>query len=114
MKIATRSGVVFQGDVAFVPIDALPEGLLEQPGEVATVAHSETGHNHSVHNGEATLFRRLEADPMVCYLQVAGDHADVIHHRAFDTHQTIRLLTGCWEVRRQREFTPEGLRRVED
>jgi len=105
-----------QGDVLFRRIKALPDGLREvelQDGK-AVVAHSETGHDHAVHNGEAKLFQKLEADPMICYLAITGEHADVVHHRSFDTHQTLRLLKGNWEVRRQREWTPEGLRRVED
>lgn len=57
---------------------------------------------------------KLERDPMICYLQIAGDFADVVHHRPHDTHETLRLVRGIYEVRRQREWTPEGWRRVED
>ena len=104
------------GDVIFRRIPELPEGAKPdaEKGDVVTVAHSETGHNHSIHNSEAKLFQKLEVDPMVCYLQITGEYADVVHHRPFDTHETIRLLKGDWEVRRQREYTPEGWRRVED
>jgi hypothetical protein len=51
---------------------------------------------------------------MVCFLAVDGEHADVVHHRADHTHETVRLLHGLWEVKRQREWTPEGLRQVRD
>lgn len=108
-----------QGDVLFRRIKSLPDGVVEQKSDGAiVVAHSETGHHHAVGEGEAKLFEKLERDPMVCYLQIAGEYADVVHHRPHDTHETIRLLGGLlgdvWEVRRQREWTPEGLRRVED
>lgn len=104
-----------QGDVLFRRIDKLPEGVVEQPRKGALiVAHSETGHNHTINDREVKLFERLERDPMICYLQVAGDCAHVVHHRPHDTHKTIGLTQGTWEVRRQREWTPEGLRRVED
>jgi len=104
-----------QGDVLFRRIDKLPEGVVEQPRTgPLVVAHSETGHHHSIDDREVKLFERLERDPMVCYLQVAGDCANVVHHRPHDTHRTIGLTQGTWEVRRQREWTPEGLRRVED
>lgn len=105
-----------QGDVIFRRIGTLPDGVKETTlaGGTAVIAHSETGHDHAIHNGEARLFQKLEADPMVCYLAIDGDHADVVHHRSFDTHETLRLLKGNWEVRRQREWTPEGMRRVED
>ena len=42
------------------------------------------------------------------------EFADVEHLWPFDTHETIRLTPGKWEIRRQREWSPEGWRRVED
>ena len=103
-----------QGDVVFRRIDKLPDGAkaVQEKGRIV-VAHSETGHHHAI---DDTGVVRFEAgDPMVCYLQLAGDHCDVVHHRPFDTHETLRLLgSGIFEVRRQREYTPQGLRRVED
>lgn len=108
-----------QGDVLFLRIKSLPKDAVEQKSDgLIVVAHSETGHHHALEPGEAKLFEKLERDPMVCYLQIAGEYADVVHHRPHDTHETVRLLGGAlgnlWEVRRQREWTPEGLRRVED
>jgi hypothetical protein len=104
-----------QGDVLFIRVDAIPAEYLPQPeSDVVTVAHSETGHDHSIHNGEARLFRRVTDDPLTCYLQITGEFADVVHHRDWDTHETLRLTRGSWKVRRQREYTPEGWRRVED
>ena len=103
-----------QGDVLFRRIKALPGDVVEQkPKGALVVAHSETGHHHTV-DGEARLYEKTQRDPMICYLQIAGEFADVVHHRPHDTHETLRLLKGTYEVRRQREWTPEGLRRVED
>lgn len=34
--------------------------------------------------------------------------------RPYDTHAPIMFEPGIYEVRRQREYTPEGFRRVED
>lgn len=104
-----------QGDVIFRRIAAFPEGVEEKKSEgLIVVAHSETNHHHAIDPSEAKLFNTLDRNPMVCYLAIDGEHADVVHHRPHDTHETVRLLKGLWEVRRQREFTPEGLRRVED
>jgi hypothetical protein len=36
------------------------------------------------------------------------------HKRTFDTHESILFEPGNYKVRRQREYTPEGFRRVED
>lgn len=106
-----------QGDVLFRRIDSLPADAVEQKRKGRlVVAHSETGHHHAVDDPAVKLFERATRDPMVCYLQIAGEYADVVHHRPHDTHETLRLLGkgAIFEVRRQREYTPEGWRRVED
>ena len=40
-------------------------------------------------------------------------YADVVHHRSFDTHETLRLLAApgektVFEVRRQREYVEKA------
>lgn len=89
----------------------LPEGLEVAKDNV--VAHSETGHHHV-----ATQAKVYHApDGMTLYMQAIGTQVDLLHKRPFDTHETIRLLTkpgDVFKVRRQREHTPEGWRRVED
>jgi hypothetical protein len=100
--------IAAQGDVLFRRIGALPTGVIEQPrrGRLV-VAHSETGHHHAIDDLGARLFERQQPDPLICYLSVDGDFADIVHHRAHDTHQTLRLMCGVWEVRRQREWARE-------
>lgn len=109
--------IAAQGDVVFRKVKAVPSGFAAQPrGERVTVAHSETGHHHSIDVAGVRHF--VGQDPLICYLQLETvEHADVVHHRPWDTHETLRLLGGIgsvWEVRRQREYTPAGWRRVED
>jgi len=107
-----------QGDVLFRRVKAIPKDAIEQKREGAlVVAHSETGHHHTVEQAEAKLF--ASADPFVCYLRLETPFADIVHHRPHDTHETLRLLgepkgPAFFEVRRQREHTPEGLRMVQD
>lgn len=115
MKTIEKQGA--QGDVLFRRIDKLPKGAKEQKTEAGriVVAHSETGHHHAIDaHGRDVVMHTVEKDPMVCYLQIESDFADVVHHRPHDTHETMRLLNGCWEVRRQREHTPQGWRQVAD
>lgn len=104
-----------QGDVLFRRVEKLPANAqrVKRKGRVV-VAHSETGHDHAI--DDLGVVRYEIGDPIVCYLQVNGLHADVVHHRAHDTHATLRLEGGgsIWEVRRQREFSPEGWRVVQD
>lgn len=104
-----------QGDVLFRRIEALPKGAkAEKRNGRIVVAHSETGHHHAI--DDTGVVRYEVGDSMLCYLRIDAAHADIVHHRPFDTHETLRLLGGgaIWEVRRQEEWTPEGWRRVED
>jgi hypothetical protein len=106
-----------QGDVFFERIDALPEGVREAAPEKGrfTVAHSESGHNHVVDPTQAILFET--SDPFIAYLRIADEHADIVHQRSYDTHETVRLSGGdgaVWKVRRQREYTSESVRSAAD
>ena len=118
----TAKKMAAQGDCIFVKVKALPEGAKELPRKgPIIVAHSETGHHHAVDSLHVKAFE-VPGNSLVTYLrfdngvsEVGG--ADVVHHRPWDTHEMIRLLGkpgDVWQVRRQREWTPEGWRRVED
>ena len=118
MKIATT--LIAQGDCLFVRVDGVPADAVrvETPGPLV-VAHSETGHDHVVESAGVQMYH-AKHDPLSSYL-LLGDAAvhgiDIVHRRAWDTHETVRLLGtpgDAWLVRRQREWTPEGWRRVED
>jgi len=107
MKTVTSIGA--QGDVLFRRVGALPEDVTRQAreGRAIVVAHSETGHHHVVETERVELY--LGKDPLVSYLRLEGEFADVEHLRAFDTHETLRLLgrsdgETIFEVRRQREY----------
>jgi hypothetical protein len=109
-----------QGDVLLRKICKLPDDVREQPRNgPLVIAHSETGHHHTIDSPAIRHFE-IANSPLVHYLQMtAGCETgiDVVHHRPWDTHETLRLLGqpgDVWEVRRQREWTPEGWRRVED
>lgn len=105
-----------QGDVLITRIDKLPEGLSEtrsQDGKFI-IAHSETGHHHTVAEVPGVQFFSGK-DPTIAYLEVI-DSVEVTleHERTFDTHESLLLKGGTYEIRRQQEYTPEGWRRVAD
>lgn len=118
MKIVKNMAA--QGDCIFRRVASVPENAkeLKVSGSIV-VAHSETGHHHAVDAMHARYFE-VPGSSLVAYLQMGDTVAgglDVVHHRPFDTHETLRLLgkkDDVWEIRRQREWTPEGWRRVED
>ena len=107
-----------QGDVMFRRIDKLPKGLESQKPENGKiiVAHSETGHNHSIviekANGAQLLIDKT--NDFIAYLKVGENGAVIEHERSYDTHEPIKFDEGIYEVRRQREYVPEGYRKVMD
>lgn len=122
MKTIKKTGA--QGDVLFIRRRALPKEATETvtpENGMVIVTHSETGHHHAIDDLSTKMFR-IPGDPLVSYLQLGegskeAGGVDVVHHRAWDTHETLRLLGlpgAVFEVRRQREYTPQGWRRVED
>lgn len=111
MKTAKKMAA--QGDVLFRKVTKASIPNTAKLSEDLIIAHSETGHHHTV-DGVNVKVWRLDNDPMVCYLQISEPYADIVHHRTFDTHETVRLLKGTWEIRRQREHSPEGWRMVAD
>lgn len=115
----TFPNMAAQGDLLIRRISEIPQGvkLVEADKGVYVVAHSETGHNHVIEAGSSVeLFS--DGNPMISYLRVVEscDAVETVikHLRSFDTHEPILIPPGIYEIRRQREYTPEGWRRVED
>jgi len=115
-----------QGDVLFRRVSGLPSGArqLQARDGAYVVAHSETGHHHTV-DATGVEWYAHPTDALTSYLRLlpAGEGGpvegvNVVHHRPWDTHETLRLLTQTegvvFEVRRQREHTPWGWRVVVD
>ena len=118
MNISFRN-VCAQGDLMLRRIDKLPNGITPAKIEngVYVVAHSETGANHEI-QAKPNVKVFSSVDPLVSYLEVieATDAAETLleHLRSFDTHETIRIPPGIFEIRRQREWVPAGWRQVAD
>ena len=110
----TFSQTCAQGDIYIRRVDALPGNAVPVAAErgVNIVTHSETGHHH-VMDGDAATMYRLPDSIMDCLL-VVNSPTELRHLREFDTHESILFAPGVYHVRRQREYTPEGFRRVED
>lgn len=109
-----------QGELLVIPVEAIPETAIKeerQDGKVV-VGHSETGHHHVVVRDRVDLYQDPE-DPLLAWLEVHDvdelpQIAELIHERSFDTHEALGLTPGKYKIRRRREYTPEGWRRVED
>lgn len=110
----TFRNICAQGDILIQRIDKLPENVIpvEPENGKIIVTHSETGHHH-VMTMERTKAYRLPDSIMDIFLTV--EQGDVLEHlRPHDTHEPIQFEPGIYHVRRQREYVPEGFRRVED
>jgi hypothetical protein len=109
----TFKNMAAQGDILIRRVAAIPsEATRTTARGPVVVAHSETGHHHSFDAGES-VWLYSTPDQMVSYLEVKKP-AVLRHRRDFDTHEEILFDAGIYEVRRQREWSPEGFRRVED
>lgn len=108
-----------QGDILILKVDEVPANATPVQPEKAgehIVAHSETGHHHVVREQvpNSVAYFQVPNEPLVSYLKIDDVFGDLVHLRDFDTHETLRLPTGSYQIRRQREETPSGWKRVED
>jgi hypothetical protein len=97
-----------QGDVFIETVTALPDGGADIPrvnGRLVLAEGEATGHAHAIAARQAQL------------REVAGAVYLTLLTRAWlrhEEHDPIQLPPGIYRVRRQREYTPEGLRNVAD
>jgi hypothetical protein len=100
-----------QGDIYIQKIDQLLDGLIkEKPIDGQhIIAHSETGHHHVMKDVD----KYTCDNPMIMFIIVKRPTI-LKHQRAFDKHEDIEFKPGTYEIRRQREYVPEGWRRIED
>ena len=107
---AAQGDLVLTRTDAALPSDAHPivtEGLV-------VLAHSETGHHHAIAPGPGIVELFGTSDPLKGYLRVRDRPVELKHYRAFDTHESLEIPPGLYEIHRQREWSPEGWRKVED
>ena len=101
-----------QGDVLIERVGSLPAKLtkLKRDGGRVILAHGEvTGHAHAIADEHVDLFSSAE-DAGVTFLEIRQAMAALKH----DEHSTIQLPKGNYRVVRQREYSPQEIRRVAD
>lgn len=117
----TFENTAAQGDVSFRRVDTIPKGVKEVEAKNGrlVITHSETGHDHVMvldrpKSDDLPAVQMFSGDnPLMAWIKVNRPTA-LTHLRPHDTHKPIMFKPGNYEVRRQREYTPEGFRRVED
>lgn len=107
---------IAQGDLLIIPVTNIPTNAKPAVADVNhyIIAHSETGHHHVIDRRKADVFEAAD-DTFISYIRTLGDGAEIEHKRDFHTHETIGLAPNqTYEIRRQREYVPEGFRRAQD
>jgi hypothetical protein len=99
-----------QGDVLIEKIKNLPDNLqpIRRTEGKLILAHGEaTGHHHAISDENCDL---LSDESGVTYLDVKEAVAMLTHQE----HSTIEIPAGNYRVIRQREYSPEAIRDVQD
>ena len=99
------------GDLLLVATDKAGNGRETRPvnGRLVLLEGEATGHAHTVSPEHATLVTSEQAGELRAWLTLTGP-AELVHQE----HATIVLPPGSYEVIRQVEYEPEGLRNVAD
>lgn len=110
----TFENICAQGDVLIRRVETIPGNAtrVAPEGGRLIVTHSETGHHHVMEADRVEMFQ----DPdnfLIAWIKV-NRPAKLEHMRPHDTHEAIKFGKGIYEIRRQREYVPEGFRRVAD
>lgn len=119
----TFQNVCAQGDVLIRRVTSMPTNVkpVDPVDGSVIVTHSETGHHHVMvldkpkakkSTPAVEMFQSTD-NPLIAWIKVHRPTA-LDHHRPHDTHESIMFGPGVYEVRRQREHTPEGWRQVQD
>lgn len=116
MKTFTKMAA--QGDFIILRINEIPSAVerIAPENGVIVVAHSETGHNHVMEMEHVEAYKEegvKEVDLYKMFLNVS-EPTEITHLRSFDTHETLLVPPGKYEIRRQREYVAEGFRRAQD
>ncbi len=106
--------MVRQGDVLFTQVAALPKGAkkddADRKGGRQIIEYGEvTGHAHAFDAKVAQRYR-WEGDKLVENYVVTEEGAQLKH----EEHSTITFPKGVMKITRQREYSPEAIRFVQD
>lgn len=106
-----------QGEILFLRTDKIPEGLQTAKPENGhlIIGHSETGHHHVIDLKKSKQAQLLidKTNALIAYLDI-GEDSIVEHLRSYDTHESIKLPAGKYQIRYRAEDTPQGWQRVMD
>lgn len=105
--------VIRQGDVALIPRGPLApaeqasaEAVPRDDRRVVLAYGEVTGHAHALHDDAVAQWQLADGERVLTV-----DRLSMLVH---EEHDALAIPAGTYTVRRQREYTPEGLRDVRD
>ncbi len=105
-RAGTSSKIWRQGDIFLIGVSNLPAaGRVERRPVLAE--GEATGHTHRLEDPSSGHVFSVGG---TLYLEVVADSATVVH----EEHRPVTLPRGGYEVRIQREYSPQEIRRVID
>lgn len=95
------------GEVLLLKIDTLPDGLIKSNTNVFMVGSH--GHNHSIDNGE--LYLQQDG---TTHGYLVANNTSLIHPEHSPNVGDAKIEDGIYQIIKQQEYTPEGLKPVID
>lgn len=89
------------GENVLIPIEKMPDGEAKEVKSII-VGHSETGHHHVLDSPQS--MRVIEVGDRM-YIEVMFE-ALLSHKKAQDSHDTLTVAPGIWEVHHKLEYNP--------
>jgi len=104
------SKVAAQGEITIRRVDPMKiagSALLPEGGKLI-IGHSETGHHHVLEHMRGASVTVLDRAPdgMRILYAILEEPNKLVHERGHDTHETIDLAAGEYEIRIAREYDP--------
>ncbi len=99
-----------QGDILIIEAQSIPKGATAREAKRIVLAEGEvTGHNHTVVCEAATIYELPVSEQADRWLRLQSP-GQLVHQE----HGAIEIPAGDYIVRRQREYSPQEIRRVAD
>jgi hypothetical protein len=95
------------GDIALIGIDKLPTGLKKSVSKTILQGGS-GGNSHTFDNG--VFYLKADGENIIGYLKAEKTKLFHVEH----SPKGVKIKDGTYEVRRQVEFTHEGMKQVID
>ena len=114
-----------QGDMLIIKVASIPSRLaipsgLERIAPTSDnhiiVAHSETGHNHVMDADVVVAYKNPNTRNIDLYemFLIVKEPTEIQHLRTYDTHESISVDVGTYQIRCEREYEPAGYRGAAD